>query len=67
MRGNYILITTQNMISSVTYYLELLNAIIFFTVHFIFYQPWSNWLFGHNRTLTSSLGRRKKYIESIKI
>ena len=66
MLGNYILITTQNMISSVAYYLGLRNAIFVLPSISYFYQPWSNWLFGHNRTLTSILGR-KNYIDSKKL
>ena len=38
-------LTTQNMIFSVTYYLELRNVIIIYCTSF-FYQPWSNWLFA---------------------
>ena len=49
--------TAQNMIFSVTYYLELCNAIIVYYASRFFYQPWSNWLFGHCRTLTCLLGK----------
>ena len=42
---------TLNMIFSVTNYLELRNDIID--------QPLSNWLFGHYRTLTSLLDKKK--------
>ena len=44
-------VTTLNMIFSVTYYLELRNAItVYCSSHF--WPTKSNWLFGHYRTLT---------------
>ena len=57
------------MIFGVTYYLELYNAIIVYCATFIyfilFYQPCSNRLFEHYRTLASLLD--KQNIDSKKI
>ena len=50
-------ITTPNMIFSVTYYLELWNAIIVYCASQFFYQPWSNWFFGQYRIVTSLDGK----------
>ena len=51
------------VVFSVTYYLELCKTIIrYHTSHS--YQPRTNWLFGHYRTITSLLN--KDYINSSK-
>ena len=52
---------TQHMIFSVTYYLELHNDVIVYCAYH-FDLSWSNWLFGHYRTLTSLLGRKSTLI-----
>ena len=50
---------TINIIFSDTYYLEPRNAIVFIIVHLILYQQNPNWLFGHYRTLLTSLLGKK--------
>ena len=48
---------TLNILLSVTYYLELCNAITICCIYHI-YQRVLNWLFGHYRTLTTLLGKK---------
>ena len=43
------------MMVSVTYYLELGNAL--YTIYLIFYRKMLHWLFGHHKTLPTLLGR----------
>ena len=52
------ILTTPNIVLSVTYYLELRNAITIYCISFFLGQQRSNWLFEHYVTLTSLLGNK---------